>query len=68
MTGWDQKVDALKIYMAQLQEKIRIEVAAREELAQTYETSLNKGVGQLNEETKILQDNPLVKEISLIVA
>ena len=34
----------------------------------TYEQSLNKGVGQLNEETKGLADNPLVKEISLIVA
>ena len=54
--------------MAQLQEKIRIEVGAREELAMTYEQSLNKGVGQLNEETRVLADNPLVKEISLIVA
>lgn len=68
LDGWNQKVDALKLYMAQLQEKIRIEVAAREELAMTYEKSLNKGVGQLNEETKTLAENPLVKEISLIVA
>jgi len=51
-----------------LKEKISIEVAAREELAKTYEESLNKGVGQLNEETKQLAENPLVKEISLIVA
>jgi hypothetical protein len=51
-----------------LQEKIRIEVAAREDLAMTYEQSLNKGVGQLNDETRMLADNPLVKEISLIVA
>ena len=41
---WDKKVDALKLYMAQLQEKIRIEVQAREELTRTYENSLNKGV------------------------
>ena len=54
--------------MAQLQEKISIEVAAKEELAKTYELSLNKGVDQLNEETKQLADNPLVKEISIIVA
>ena len=54
--------------MAQLQEKIRIEVAAKEELAKTYEGSLNKGVGSLNDETKTLQQNPLVQEISLIVA
>lgn len=65
---WEKKVDALKIYMAQLQEKIRIEIAAREELAVTYEKSLNKGVHQLNDETRVLADNPLVKEISLIVA
>lgn len=68
LDAWNQKVDALKLYMAQLQEKIRIEVAAREDLALTYEQSLNKGVGQLNEETRTLADNPLVKEISLIVA
>jgi hypothetical protein len=54
--------------MAQLQEKIRIEVAAREELTRTYENSLNRGVVQLNEETRNLAENPLVKEISLLVA
>jgi hypothetical protein len=37
LTQWDKEVDALKVYMAQLQEKIRVEVAAREELARTYE-------------------------------
>ena len=51
---WDKKLDALKLYMAQLQEKIRIEIQAREELTKTYEDSLNKGVTQLNEETKQL--------------
>ena len=61
-------MEALKLYMAQLQEKIRIEVAAKEELAKTYESSLNKGVTSLNEETKNLAENPLVKEISLLVA
>jgi hypothetical protein len=54
--------------MAQLQEKISIEVRAKEELAKTYEQSLNKGVVQLNEETRNLAENPLVQEISLIVA
>ena len=44
LSQWDKEVDALKVYMAQLQEKIRIEVAAREELARTYENSLNRGV------------------------
>ena len=65
---WDKEVDALKIYMAQLQEKIRVEVQAREELARTYESSLNRGTAQLNEETRQLAENPLVREISLIVA
>ncbi len=54
--------------MAQLQERIRVEVNAREDLAKTYESSLNKGVGHLNNETRILAENPLIQEISLIVA
>ena len=68
LAQWDKEVEALKVYMAQLQEKIRIEVQAREELARTYELSLNRGVVQLNEETRSLSENPLVKEISLLVA
>jgi len=68
LVTWDKEVDALKLYMAQLQEKIRIEISAREDLTKTYETSLNKGAFQLNEETKSLSENPLVREISLIVA
>jgi hypothetical protein len=43
-------------------------VAAREELAKTYEESLNKGVVQLNNETRVLAENPLIQEISLLVA
>eukprot|EP00347_Sterkiella_histriomuscorum_P000254 403376589 len=68
LVQWDKSVETLKIYMAQLQEKIKVEVEAREQLALTYEQSLNKGVGQLNTETQALADNPLIKEISLIVA
>ena len=34
----------------------------------TYESSLNKGVTTLNQETNLLADNPLVHEISLVVA
>jgi len=41
---WDQEVDELKLYMALLQDNIRKEVAEREELAKTYEESLNRGV------------------------
>jgi hypothetical protein len=51
LTQWDQQVDTLKIYMAQLQERIRQEVQAREQLTLSYEQSLNKGVDQLNTET-----------------
>jgi hypothetical protein len=43
-------------------------VIAREELTRTYENSLNRGVVQLNEETRSLAENPLIKEISLMVA
>ena len=68
LVHWDKEVDALKIYMAQLEEKIRIEVRAKEELTKTYEASLNRGAGQLNEETRLLAENPLVREVSLIVA
>ena len=68
LSSWDKEVEALKVYMAQLQEKIRIEVLAREELARTYELSLKRGVVQLNEETRSLAENPLVKEISIMVA
>ena len=68
LAAWDQEVEALKLYMAQLQEKIRIEVMAREDLTKTYESSLNRGVVMLNEETRSLAENPLVREISLIVA
>lgn len=62
------KVDALLLYMAQLEEKIKIEQDARESLTQTYESSLNQGVSRLNTETQVLAENPLVREISLIVA
>ena len=48
LTMWSSKVDQLMLYMAQLEDKIKGEVQAREQLAVTYETSLNRGVGKLN--------------------
>jgi len=63
-----QKVDALKVYVAQLQERIHVEMTAKEDLTKTYEGSINNGVGRFNDETKQLADNPLIKEISLIIA
>lgn len=68
LTMWSSKVDQLMLYMAQLEDKIKTEVQAREELTVTYEKSLNKGVRVLNTETSLLADNPLIKEISIVVA
>lgn len=65
---WTEKVDQLMLYMGQLENKIKTEVAARESLTQTYESSLNKGAVKLNSETELLADNPLIHEISLVVA
>jgi len=65
---WTSKVDQLMLYMAQLEDKIKSEVQAREQLTHTYEQSLNKGVNKLNHETNLLAENPLINEISIIVA
>ncbi len=51
LTSWSQKVDALLLYMAQLEDKIKTEVEARENLTRVYENSLNNGVNKLNDET-----------------
>ena len=56
------------LYMAQLEEKIKMEIEAREALSITYERSLNTGVNKFNKETQDLAENPLVREISLAVA
>jgi len=55
-------------YLSQLEDKIKSEVQAREQLTIAYESSLNKGVQKVNRETQMLADNPLVNEISLVVA
>lgn len=68
LTMWTTKVDQLMLYMAQLEDKIKSEVQAREDLTQTYEGSLNRGMTTFNYETTLLADNPLIKEISLVVA
>jgi len=65
---WTTKVDQLMLYMAQLEDKIKIEVQAREHLSVTYDGSLARGVTQFNNETNLLADNPLIREISLVVA
>ena len=65
---WTSKVDQLMLYMAQMEDKIKSEVKARESLSVTYEQSINRGVSKLNYETEVLAENPLVQEISLVVA
>jgi hypothetical protein len=46
--------------MAQMEDKIKSEVKARQMLSVTYEQSLNRGVSKLNNETEILAENPLI--------
>lgn len=48
LTMWSSKVDQLMLYMAQIEDKIKQEVQAREQLTISYEGSLNKGVNKLN--------------------
>ena len=60
LTMWTSKVDQLMLYMAQMEDKIKSEVKAREMLSVTYEQSLNRGVSKLNYETEVLAENPLV--------
>lgn len=41
---WELKLDEMRIYIEGLQERIRVEQGAKEELAKLYEIALNKGV------------------------
>jgi len=41
LVQWTSKVDALMLYMAQLEEKTKQEQDERQRLAQIYEQSLN---------------------------
>ena len=68
LTMWTPKVDQMMLYLRQLEGKLKTEVQAREQLTVAYESSLNKGVQKVNRETQLLADNPLVNEISLVVA
>ena len=54
--------------IAQLEDKIKREVHIRQQLTIQYEDALNRGVKHLNHETTLLADNPLIQEISLVVA
>ena len=65
---WSEKVEQMVAYMAQLEDKIKQEVQAREQLTLVYENSMNQGVNVLNKETKLLAENPIIKDISIVVA
>ena len=43
LVQWSTKVDALLLYVAELEQKIRQEQEAREKLALMYDASLNVG-------------------------
>ena len=49
LVKWSTKVDALLIYMKQLEDKIKMEQDAREKLTYTYDHSLNTGFNELNQ-------------------
>ena len=63
LVQYSTKVDALLRYMAQLEDKIKMEQDAREKLSLVYDRSLNTGFDKLNEETRELQQNPLLQEV-----
>lgn len=60
---WKNKVDALMLYMAQLEDKIKLEQDARQKLAEAYDRSLSNGFKTLSHETQMLQVNPLIGEV-----
>lgn len=63
LVQWTTKVDALMLYMAQLEDRIKIEQEARQKLAEAYDASLTNGFSRLTLETQMLQVNPLIGEV-----
>ena len=51
---WSTKVDALMLYVSELEEKIKQEQEAREKLTTMYDSSLALGYNRLTSETAIL--------------
>jgi len=62
LVQWSTKVDALLLYVAELEDKIRQEQEAREQMARTYDQSLDPVYTRLAEEMELLSKNPLVRE------
>lgn len=63
LVQWSTKCNALMLYMATLEDKIKEEQDAREVLTNTYDTSVNTGYDKLKAETYTLSKNPLIKEV-----
>ena len=66
LVQWTTKVDALMLYMAQLEDRIKIEQEARQKLAEAYDASLTNGFSRLTLETQMLQVNPLIGEVVIL--
>ena len=64
LVQWSTKVDALTLYVAELEDKIKHEQEAREKLKIAYDQSLNLGHQRLVDETALLTQNPLIHEVS----
>ena len=64
LVQWSTKVNALLLYVAELEDKIKEEQEAREQLAEIYDASLNVGHNRLVTETLRLQQNPLIHEVN----
>ena len=65
LVQWSTKVDALMLYVAELEDKIRQEREARERLALMYDQSLTTGYTRLQSETVHLSQNPLIHEVTV---
>lgn len=62
LVQWSTKVNALLLYVAELEDKIKQEQEARAALTQIYDNSLNLGHQRLVNETIQLSQNPLIHE------
>ena len=65
LVQWSTKVDALMLYVAELEDKIKQEQEAKDMLALMYDQSLTTGYTRLQSETANLSQNPLIHEVTV---
>ena len=65
LVQYRNKVDSLLLYAAELEDKIKMEQDAREQMTILYDQSLSKGFQVLGNETNCLSQVPLQPEILL---